>query len=143
MANSRIPRWLLRPRFRLRTFLLLLVCLSAPLGYWAHRANEQRRAAAWIVSHGGAVFYDFELEDNVQRLAYSTSEAAPPAPQWMIDAFGVDYFARVEGAIIRTPEEGLRSLAALPHVRVLNLTTYENTDLASLFDMKRLQYLEL
>ncbi len=80
VAASR--RWLNLPRFRLRTLFALMVVVAVCLGWWSHRARQQRVAVA-AFKH---VSYDFEE----QRLT-----KPPYWPAWLVEALGVDYFASV------------------------------------------------
>jgi hypothetical protein len=134
-AKPRKRIWL---RYSLRACLLFVTVLCVAIGYWAHRANEQRKAVAWVKAQGGFVHYDFQLGDNVGR-------SAPPfVPSWLCDTLGVDYFARVVQVTIFQPVDEVEPLASLPHIESLCLPYARDvSQIDALRGMSRLEVLEL
>lgn len=75
--------WRRLAQYRLRTLLIFMaVCavLFALLGWWSHKARQQRASVAAIRARGGGVRYDFEM----------TSRLPPHWPKWLVDALGVE-----------------------------------------------------
>lgn len=50
-----------RPRLSLRTLLLLVTAFTVWLGLTVSRARKQMAAVDVVVSHGGSVYYDFQI----------------------------------------------------------------------------------
>lgn len=93
-----------RLRFSLRLLLVTLTLLCLALGWWTHRAREQRRIVERIREAGGRIYYDFERERIGQyfgvHVGYRESDQnrfggqrwKSPVPQEWLDWLGVDFF---------------------------------------------------
>ena len=92
-------RWL---QYSLRTFFVLLTVFCVWLGWTVHRANEQRKAVAWVREMGWSVEYD---------------DAEPPSPKWLVELLGVDYFQEVSFVVVLS---GGRSTAEIKRDRELS-----------------------
>src|SRR5690606_33863360 len=90
--------WLmkLRPRFRLRSFLIAFTIVSITLGLYVSRAQEQKRAVEAIERLGGIVIYDYQyyLDENDERCIGLFRK---PADNWSVRLLGRDYFYGVAG----------------------------------------------
>ena len=63
---------------------------GAGLGWVVRSVHDQRDAVAAIVRAGGSVEYDWQW-----RTGLSTPGGRPPAPRWLVDLIGVDFFGHV------------------------------------------------
>ena len=97
-APSRF-RWRRLVQYRLRTLLIVMTILAAGLGWWSHKARQQRVAVEVIRSAGGLIIYDFEKR-NLQRPSYW--------PAGLVDALGVDFFADVHVVDLQYDHSGPR-----------------------------------
>lgn len=136
-----------RLRLRLRHFLALVAVLSIPLASWLNSARRQHDAISAIHQAGGRTFYDFQSD------LLRTGQKPPPTPAWLTSALGrigVDCFHGVNyayltsvdhngksappGSTLLPPEESndldavVKSLAALPRLRVLRVDGHQFTD---------------
>lgn len=79
--------------FSLRSFLLLLTVFCIWLGIQVDRVRKQRVAIAAIEEIGGGVWYDYQYDEfGKVRLM-----AKPPAPEWLRQIIGDDFFVSVVG----------------------------------------------
>lgn len=77
-----------RLRFRLSVLLLLLTVFCLWLGRTTFLARRQSEATNAISSAEGQIIYRHELDANGSRIP----NPQPPAPTWLMDAIGADYF---------------------------------------------------
>ena len=134
--KPRRPFW----QFSLRTMLVLLTVFCMWLGWIAHRANEQRKAVAWVRETGGLVYYDYEIdEDGMYR-----RDPKPPGPKWLRQFLGADYFQEVTRLFLDNTEvSDLTPLAGMRNLEVLHLDGTQVSDLAPLAKLTSLQRLSL
>jgi len=130
----------LRFRYSLRTFLLLVVVASLPLGWLAktmNRVRRQRAAVAEIVDEGGEIRYDYN----------SRRRASSPFGPWLIRRlFGDEVFAKVtyvgwHGGSKPPTDNDVRLLTSLPDLEWVILYGSKVTD-ASLPHLARLPRLK-
>src|SRR5262245_2007903 len=82
-------RWRLSPRrISVRALMIAVLVLGVGLGWVVHRARVQRDAVAAIEHAGGRVVYDWAWVDGHA----APPGAGPPAPRWLVDLLGPDYF---------------------------------------------------
>lgn len=119
MSASLFQR-LLRPRYSLASFLILLTTLAIALGLWSASARRQAAAVAKLESFGIAVNYNGKLEDS-------------SAPEWLREQLGIHYFLSVVGVRVNDyrvgrkmnpqPVEHIRQAVAamrnLPHQKTI------------------------
>lgn len=77
-----------RLRFRLSTLLLFLTVLCLLLGRWTYLARQQRNAVETITKAEGRIVFSHEEDSQGNRIL----NPMPPAPNWLRDAIGEDYF---------------------------------------------------
>lgn len=100
-------RSLVTLRFGVRSLLIAVTCLAVALGWWRHRAEQQRLAVAWIESRGGRVELQHEADYKSRQPAptvyYSTGSAEDqaqwaaslPKPSWLERQLGPHYLHAV------------------------------------------------
>lgn len=77
-----------QPRFRLSVLLLLLTVTCLWLGWTTYFARRQSDATKAISRAEGIITYRHELDAKGSRIP----NPPPPAPTWLMDAIGEDYF---------------------------------------------------
>ena len=110
----------LRFQFSLLALLLLVVVVAVPFSWLETEmkaARKQREAVASIERAGGSVMYDYELPWVYMH------HWPPPATPWLRTLLGIDFFANVELAGLRSePNDSLwEDLGAFAHLRILEL----------------------
>ena len=137
-----------RRRFRvsLRALLIPVVLLSVPMGWFAlkmQEAERQRRAVVAIQKAGGRVFYDYQLNEELNLVV----GAEPPAPPWLRELLGDDFFSDVVGVDFSNAREtsGVYLVKGLTGLRKLVLQGKRVTDgeLATLNGLTELERLKL
>jgi hypothetical protein len=73
-----------------RGLIVFVIVVGAGLGWIVREAHVQRDAVAAIRIAGGTVQYDWEWRDGM-----AIPRGKPPAPRWLIDLIGDDYFGHV------------------------------------------------
>ena len=96
-------------RLSVRALIVLVLLIGGVLGWIVRGARIQRDAVAAITQAGGEVFYDWQWHNGL-----AIPGGKPPAPGWLIDTFGVDYFANVVSVDLQ-PEA---TSALLVHVQL-------------------------
>ena len=120
-------------QFSLR-FLLLATVLIAFLTNAAVRqimhANQVRRAAAALSKLDAVVRYDYEIEDDPSTFGgfHIRVDRTPPAPQWIRDLIGDEYFVEISDVILTTETDGLKVVDDIPNVRFLSVERSDITD---------------
>jgi hypothetical protein len=131
-------------RFSIRTLLILVACISLPLGWWASSAMKQARATAAIKKLGGNVTYSFQVTSAGFR-----PNATPSGPSWLRTLLGRDWFDSVQG--VQANEKTVNddniasALRNLPDTRSLQLdfTQVGDRTLQSVGKMPKLLHLSL
>ncbi len=137
---------LARVRFNLRGMMIIVLAFGIWLGWVVHWAREQRGAVAAIERSGGRVMYDWQFTGGVVAGAVRPN-AVPPAPAWLVDRLGLDFF----GTAIVANLEGERGVGCLPAVSrlgrlqylSLSMTGAGDAELANLAKLGRLEELDL
>jgi hypothetical protein len=141
-------RWL---RFSLRTLLVAVTLFGVWLGWWCHRARQQKASVEAITRLGGWSYYDFQLVNGK-----FDPQARSPIPKWLLDRLGYDYFHNVvevnlvynnnSGRRLENPvltDEALARLGGLPKLRCLLLckTQTSNDGLKHVGELRHLEEL--
>ncbi|MDX1948079.1 MAG: hypothetical protein SFU86_21960 [Pirellulaceae bacterium] len=100
------------PRFTLRMLLALITLLAISLGWWTHRAREQRRVVEMIEASGGMACY----ESDGPAPAYEPGSFKG----WLVEKMGRDYFEEIVAAYLHD-RKLLRNLAIFPGLRQLHV----------------------
>jgi hypothetical protein len=103
MARPRKRRW---TQFGVGTLLLIVAAFAIWFGRAANLARQQRQAIHLIEELGGTIVFDH---------AYDGSDE-PPAPEWLRQFLGEEYFRRVQGVAIVSEDltdDHLEELAGL------------------------------
>ena len=137
---SRRFNWRRLFQFRLRTLLILTTIIAVLLGWWSHKARQQREAVA-ALNKAALICYDFEKK-------WGEQSQVPFWPAWLVDALGVDYFANVEAIGVfdkQITDDWLSHLKGVPLLQrlVLNNTQISDAGLEHLNGMTALQVLDL
>lgn len=139
-------------QFSVRSFLLLVVAVAVPTGLIAsqmHQAEKQRMVvAAMKAAGGGGVRYDYEwnsLEEFWETGYWSDPEM--PAPEWLVELLGIDFFGHIVFVGFDRPLEGRHNLdwahfKSLIYLRYLGPDGGQITD-AELVNIERLTNLEI
>jgi hypothetical protein len=108
-ADPVLYSWRRFLRFSVRGLIVLVLVIGGGLGWIVREARIQRDAVAAIARDGGKVFYDWEWRDG-----HTVPGGKPPAPSWLADLIGVDYFGHVTYAWLSSTSNPLD--AVLAHV---------------------------
>src|SRR5271157_2618165 len=84
----------LRFQFSIRSLLIVAVVVALPCSWLAvemKKAREQKEAVAAILSGGGHVSYDWQVDTNLGFLP----NAQPKCPSWLRGLLGDDFFGEV------------------------------------------------
>ena len=127
-----------RFRFNLASLILVVFMLGLWLAWFAKTARTQRAAVAAITKAHGQIFYDWQWRNG----HWIPGGKKPSAPQWLVDAFGIDCFGSVTYVSIPNPSESdLSHIGNLDQLRTLAITgTLELTD-TGVVQLKRLKNL--
>jgi len=128
-------RWF---QFSLRTILIPTTIIAVLLGWWSHKARQQREAVAILKGTDGQVRYDC-------RLPWTGKMCNPPEwPKWLLDNVGVDYFTSAELLSCGTEvtDGSLEHLKGLTTLQTLSLGRTQVTD-AGLKHLKGLTALQV
>ncbi|MDX1947536.1 MAG: hypothetical protein SFU86_19210 [Pirellulaceae bacterium] len=98
--------------------LALITVVAIGLGWWIHRAREQRRVVNAVAPRDAGFEYDGELGSNEFSRVLKEGKFWPPP--WLVKALGIDYFHTVTGIHVRNPRV-LREIdfQHLPHLQRL------------------------
>jgi hypothetical protein len=125
------------PRFTLRVLLVFVTLIGIGLGYWTHRAREQRRIVKHIRETSGDVAYDWQPHLTPQH-----GTVRSPVPAWLLDRLGEDFFHSVDRAYVGN-EVDLAQVGRLTHLRSLQIGKSDLTDseLGHVIRLRRLKEL--
>ncbi|MCE9554664.1 MAG: hypothetical protein K8T91_15010 [Planctomycetes bacterium] len=112
-------------QYRLRTLLILTTVIAALVGLlarWSYDARQQHQVVMVIEAARGRILYDFHFHGLREP---------PYWPRWLVNAIGVDYFAKVEYVTLMDTEitdTNLLHLNRLTALHTLDLTGLQITD---------------
>jgi hypothetical protein len=113
-------------RFTLRGLLLFVLLFSLWIGWHVNRAHKQRRALAKIEELDGTVAFDYQYAptDSHNLWAWVDRRIENPAPLWLREKFGEDYFRTVISVGLNRQlafDPDISFLIHLPDLRYLSL----------------------
>ena len=129
-------------RISTRALIVLTLLIGACLGWIVRDARIQRDSVAAIKRAGGMVHYDWEWHNGVIN-----NYGKPPAPGWLVDRLGVDYFGHVSAVFIwnlKSPDRGLAQIANLTRLEALEIEgglRLSDSGFAHLASLTRLEWL--
>lgn len=85
-------RWL---SFSLRTFLIVVIFLSAWMGWYVYQAERQRNVVRWIRENGGVVLYEHQFPNELDTNVVYLDNRNLPGPEWLHNIVSADYFSSV------------------------------------------------
>jgi hypothetical protein len=133
-TNSTRPRRLW-PRFTLRVLLVFVTLVGVGLGYWTHRAREQRRIVERIEQGGGMVCYERDGPDAPEPRYF--------AVEWLAKVLSRDYLERVVSANVHD-REIVRDLGRLRSLESLLITNdLSDDDVVALARCRNLHVLQI
>ena len=109
-------RWL---RISTRTLLLIVLIISAVLGYFSHRARKQEQLVRRLAAEQRA---SFGFRQDKSEIGSMIPESAIHAPKWLRDLVGDHAFATIYRVHThKVSEEDLRLLSDFPTIEYLAL----------------------
>lgn len=122
--------------------------LSAWVGWYVYRAEQQRAAVQWVQENGGTVVYGMANQD-----VWAPNDQ-PPSQKWLYMLFGVDYLECVNQVrLVDSQVTDITPLASLTNLKKLQIGTdpqsleisqiSDLTPLASLTKLERLSIFEI
>jgi hypothetical protein len=130
-------------RFSLRTLLIATAVLAVLLALPIRRAIVQKRGREWVASQNGHVSFSYKYDASTDQWDH---DASLPAPDWLIDTLGIDFFDTVDTVILDNMEvkdlspitdlQGLRQLAIIIEID-------DNLDFTPLAELPNLRHLHL
>jgi hypothetical protein len=124
-------------RFSVRGVIVLVLVIGGWLGWVVRSARIQREAVAAIETDGrGGVAYDWDKGAGIPD-----ARGRPPAPRWLVDFVGVDYFGRVRSVVLFDARPAtIAAISRLSGLRrlAINGRGLRDTDLAPLEDLTEL-----
>ncbi len=142
MSSSPAERtWRRFMRISTRGLMILTLLIGACLGWIIRDARIQRDSVAAIKRAGGMVHYDWAWHNGVINIY-----GKPPAPRWLVDRLGVDYFGHVTSVSIwnlKSPDQGLAQVANLTRLEALMIQGGLRLSDSGLVGMNRLTNLRV
>lgn len=147
---------LIKPRFGLRSLLLLMTVIAVWIGIHSHNTAAQRKAVEAIHEYGGWVRYDYQFPSGSYNPTDFDGKAMPIVPAFLIQTFGIDFFQSVVQVSCNYSEDSgtrlinlnhtdaaLEHLPSLPNLRALLLSNRQGSDdgLAHVGKLTRLEHL--
>ena len=125
-------------RFRLSTLLTVLILAGIPISWYVARAERQKNIVAWLHNFHGD---DLEIWYDYQGDSGGWDASVKPAPDWLVNLVGLDYFATVTFVKVRGIKD-VSKLTSLKRLESLYLYDYDN-DLEPIHKFKRLEMFAL
>ncbi len=142
-----------RFQFTVRSLVVLVVAVAVPCCWLAvklRKAERQRQAVEAVEAMreaGGWVMYDYEFDESG---VYTGRKAEPPAPAWLRELLGVDFFADVVGVhslyATELGDVGLehfKELTELRHLMLFRDTQVTDVGVEHLKSLTKLEMLSL
>jgi hypothetical protein len=148
-------------QYSLRTLLILVTIFAVACSWFSVKmlaAERQRRAVEGLARSQCSVFYAYQTIASNESVASAEPRweghgasfdrnARKPAPQWMIDWLGIDFFSNVSEvfAMFGLSDDELKHVGDLTQLRILNAASEAVSDagLAHIEKLDKLQELVL
>jgi hypothetical protein len=130
-------------RISLRTLLIATTVLAVLMALPIRRAIEQKRGREWVASQNGRVSFSDKYDALTDQWDHN---ASPPAPEWLIGALGIDFFATVDTVVLDNMEvNDLSPITDLHSLRQLAIYIEidDKLDFAPLAELPKLQLVYL
>ncbi len=132
-------------RFSLRTLLLATAIIAVLIALPTRRAIGQKRGRDWVASQNGRVTMSVSKNYNQITGQWADSDSLP-APQWIVDALGIDFFDTVELVTLDNMEvKDFSPITDLRGLRGLNIMIEidDQLDFTPLAELPKLRHLHL
>ena len=132
-------------RFSLRTLLIATAVIALLMALPIRRAIEQKRGRDWVASQNGHVTMSVSSYYNQVTRQWADSDSLP-APQWIVDALGIDFFDTVKTVTLDNMEvKDLSPITDLRDLRGLNIIIEidDQLDFSPLAELPKLRHLHL
>ena len=121
-------------------FLLAVTLLCLWFGRQAQLARQQRELVQWVQTTGGFVRLDWQIDEDGKF----DPNLKHPAPQWMREAVGDEYFQEVVQVAVGDPAlSDLSPLESARSVEDLFIGSEKIDDLTPLSNLQQLRRLQL
>lgn len=143
--NGRVVRQRrrLRLQYSLRVVLFIGLVIGLLLTFPVRRVIKQKAGRDWVAAQNGHVVFGYQF--NSETGAYD-HRAEPPAPRWLIEVVGIDWFTTVEAVTLdnRTVEDlkPLQNLKSLKSLAIM-IDIDDELDFRPLTRLSHLQNLQL
>jgi hypothetical protein len=132
-------------RFSLRTLLIATALIALVMALPVRRAIEQKRGRDWVASQNGRVTLSVSSYYNEVTDQWADSDSLL-APQWLVNALGIDFFDTVEAVILDNME--VKDLSPITDLRNLQrlaiiIEIDEQLDFSPLAELPKLRHLYL
>ncbi|XZE52542.1 hypothetical protein SH139x_004242 [Planctomycetaceae bacterium SH139] len=130
-------------RFSLRALLIATAVMAVLMALPIRRAIVQKRGREWVAAQNGHVSFSYKYDAQSDQWDHN---ASLPAPEWLIDALGIDFFDTVDTVILDNMEvEDLSPITDLRGLRQLAIIIEidEKLDFAPLAELPNLRHLHL
>ena len=130
-------------QFSLRAFWLTAIVVGTAVGWYVNRAQRQFHATQLILSQGGSIYYDYQIDSSKlhhetiravrgpSRRPWVMSDAPLPGVSALRDLLGIDYFATVVGVEVREHSGSVSDLSVLeklPNLRWVDIMLSYSSD---------------
>ena len=124
------------PRFTLRVLLVFVTLTGIGLGYWTHRARQQRRIVERIEQGGGMVCYE--------RDGPTAPDPRNFAVEWLAKVLSRDYLEGISAVSIHNREAipNLHHLRGLETLRIID-PNLNDSDLTAIANCRELGVLQI
>lgn len=124
--------------FGIRSLFLALTAFCVWLGWFNHRVQQQKAAVDWVRGLRGIVEYDYQIKPKKPI-------GEPPAPDWLINNFGIDCFSSVAHVRIDNVYlDDITPISGLPNLKILSIRSAMSlSDLGPLSSCRQLESLSI
>ncbi|QEG42248.1 hypothetical protein [Roseimaritima ulvae] len=130
-------------RFSLRTLLIATSVIAVLMALPIRRTIEQKRGREWVASQNGRVSFSHKYDALTRQW---DNNASLPAPEWIIDTLGIDFFDTVDTVVLDNMEvKDLSPITDLHSLRQLAIVIEidDKLDFSPLAELPKLRHLRL